>query len=105
MRTFTVQCLVSYGALSLCRQEGQVTVACVKGHTGNKGNEATDGTAKSGHQHVVWDIDPAEHTDLHTHAGCQGIFVKDDLRQVPNKQTAGRKHHYWTTQNQERNTI
>lgn len=87
------------------KQEERVTVEWVKGHAGNKGNEAADRAAKSGHQHAIWNVDPAAHTDLHAHARYRGQLVEDDLRQVLKKQTAARKHHHWTGQNRVCNMI
>jgi ribonuclease HI len=80
-------------------QGKKVNVIWVRGHAGNKGNEAADKAAKDGHMGELWSIKEQEHNDLTCHALFNNRVVEDDLRQLLKRQSAVRTNALWSRQN------
>ncbi|KAK3805184.1 MAG: ribonuclease H-like domain-containing protein [Benniella sp.] len=57
-------------------QGSKVSVSWVRGHQGNKGNEAADKAAKSAHNGVVWEWDASKHNDMPCHAYFNNTTVE-----------------------------
>jgi len=80
-------------------QGRKVNVIWVRGHAGNKGNEAADKAAKDGHLGELWSIKEQEHNDLMCHALFNNKLVEDDLRQLLKQQSVVRTNAVWSKQN------
>ncbi|KAF9368639.1 hypothetical protein BGX21_006453, partial [Mortierella sp. AD011] len=70
------------------RQGSSVTVEWIKGHQGDRGNEAADKAAKSAHRGILWELNPTQHNDMMCHAYFNGAVAEDDLRQILKLQSA-----------------
>ncbi|KAK3825940.1 MAG: hypothetical protein J3Q66DRAFT_385032 [Benniella sp.] len=86
-------------------QGSMVSVSWVRGHQGNKGNEAADKAAKSAHNGIVWEFDASKHNDMPCHAYFNNTTVEDDLRQLLKLQSVARNHQTWIRQNRTQKNI
>jgi hypothetical protein len=81
-------------------QGQKAKVKWVKGHSGNKGNEAADKEARAAQERDTeqWDVHQEAHIGMRCNIGFMGKPAEDDLRKMLKLQAAVRMHQIWTNQ-------
>ncbi|KAF9930781.1 hypothetical protein BGZ67_005608, partial [Mortierella alpina] len=88
------------------KQGSRITVTWVRGHAGDRGNEAADLLAKrSHHARHVWNLDARHFGQMKCHAKMGEQLLEDDVRRTLRIQSAARIHYQWTEQNRTKGHI